>query len=184
MARAKRRNRFADDGAEIENEIGNGEELEGAEEGADEAQHAVHETAREAVDMGHRTLRQIQHNAFDAFDLFGGPMARLMDQNWAIFQKMMHAMREESLEFVNRRLEQTSHTIESSRDCDGISDLLAVQQDWMITFARDYAEQTRRFAELMRDVAENGTSNFPHASSGIAERGHHAVEEETRHAAA
>jgi len=179
MARAKRRNRFAEDGTEIENEIEGGEELEAAEE----MEHAARDTAHEAADMGQRTLHRMQHSPFDPFDVFGGSMARLMDQNWSILQKMMHVMREESLEFVNRRLEQTSHAIESTRDCDGISDLLAVQQEWMVNFARDYAEQTKRFAELMRDVAENGTSNFSHAGSEVAERGRHAVEEETRHAA-
>ena len=183
MAKAKRRNRFAEDGTEVENGFESGEELEGAEAGAEEIEHALHDTVGEAADVGHRTFQQIQHNAFDAFDIFSGPMARLVDQNWTIFQKMMHAMREESLDFVNRRLEQTSHAIESSRGCDGITNLLAVQQEWMINCARDYVEQTQRFAELVRDVAGNGTSNLSHASWEVTERGRHAVEEETRHAA-
>jgi hypothetical protein len=184
MARAKRRNRFAEDGTEIENEIEGGEELEGAEEGAEETEHAARAAAHDAADLGQRTLHRMQHSPFDPFDVFGGPMARLMDQNWSVFQKMMHVMREESLEFVNRRLEQTNHAFESTRGCDGISDLLAVQQEWIVNFARDYAEQTKRFAELMRDVAENGTTNLSHASSEVAERGRHAAEEQTHHAAA
>lgn len=176
MARAKRRNQYSEDGSEIENEIESSEEMDGAEE----MQHAAHE----ASDAGQRTLRRMQHSPFDAFDVFGGPMTRLMEQNWSIFQKMMHAMREESLHFVNRRLEQTTHAIESSKDCDGISDLLAVQQEWMVNFTRDYAEQTKRFAELMRDLAEDGTANLSHAASEVGERGRNAVEEESRHPAA
>ncbi|HEX4158720.1 MAG TPA: phasin family protein [Rhizomicrobium sp.] len=176
MARAKRRNQYSDDGSEIENEVETGEEMDGAEE----MQHAAHE----AAEVGQRTLHRIQHNSFEAFDVFGGPMARLMEQNWSIFQKMMHAMREESLHFVNRRLEQTTQAIESSKDCDGISDLLAVQQEWMVNLARDYAEQTKRFAELVRDLAEDGTANLSHAASEVSERGRNVVEEESRHAAA
>jgi hypothetical protein len=176
MARAKRRNHSSDDGSEIESEIGSGEEMEGAED----LEHAAHETA----DAGQRMLRRMQHSPFDPFDVFGGPMARLMDQNWSIFQKMMHVMREESLHFVNRRLEQTSHAIESSRDCDRISDLLAVQQEWVVNFTRDYAEQTKRFAERMRDLAEDGTANLSHAASEVSERGRNAVAEESRRAAA
>lgn len=159
------------------------ESAEGAEgtKGEDEKmEHAAHEMGSTA---GHEA-RRMQHNLLIPFDVFGEPMARLMDQNWSMFQKMMHAMREESLEFVNRRLEQTSHAIESSRDCDGISDLLAVQQDWMINLARDYAEQTKRFAELMRNMTENGTANVSHAASDVAERGHRAMEEQSNHAAA
>jgi hypothetical protein len=167
MARAKqRRNRFVDNGTEVEN-------------GEEELEHAAHETA----DIGRRAFQRMQQSPFNPLDLFGGPMTRLMDQNWSIFQKLMHVMREESLEFVNRRLEQTSHAIESSRECDGIPGLFAVQQEWMIGLARDYAEQTKRFAEKMRDLAEDGTSNVRHAATEVAERGHNAVEEETRHAA-
>jgi hypothetical protein len=172
MARAKRRNGYSPNGRQTENEIEN-EEMEGADA-----------TAHETADLGRRALREMQQSPFNPLDLFGAPMARLMDQNWTIFQKMMHVMREESLEFVNRRLEQTSQAIKSSRDCDGISDLLVVQQEWMVNLARDYAEQTKRFAEAMRDLAEDGTSNLSHAASDIAERGRNAVEEETTHAAA
>ncbi len=183
MARAKRRNRFADDGAEIDNEIENGEEMESLDEGAEDMEHVAREAVHEAADMGRRTMRRMQHGAFDAFDLFSGPMARLMEQNWSIFQKTMHVMREESLHFVNRRLEQTSHAIESSRECEGVSGLLAVQQEWMLNFARDYAEQTKRFAELMREATESGASNLTHAGSEVAARGRHAVEKEASHAA-
>jgi gas vesicle protein len=149
-------------------------------EGAEGIKHAAHETA----DLGRRALREMQQSPFNPLDLFGGPMARLMDQNWAIFQKLMHVMREESFEFVNRRLEQTSHAIDSSRECSGISDLIAVQQEWMVNLARDYAEQTKRIAEAMQDLAEDGTSNVSNAASEVADRSRSAVEHETERAAA
>ena len=93
MAKAKRRTRYADDGSEIEN--GNDMEVGvmNGEEGAEELEHAAHETA----DMGRQAFRRIQQSALEPFEVFGTPMARLMDQNWSIFQKMMHVMREESL---------------------------------------------------------------------------------------
>jgi hypothetical protein len=179
MARAKRRaNRADNDQSEFENELEN--EIENGEENAEEMGEAMRE-------MGNATQRQFRHaqnTAVESLDLFGGPMVRLMDQNWQIFQKLMHAVREESLDFVNRRLEQTSHAIENSRDADGLSGLLAVQQEWMAGFARDYVEQTKRFGELVRDLAQDGTANVSHAATEIAERGRETVEEETRHAAA
>ncbi|MGH6876273.1 MAG: hypothetical protein ACREHV_02720 [Rhizomicrobium sp.] len=141
------------------------------------------ETA-DTAEGARRQARRMQRTAFDAFDVFSGPMARLMDQNWSMFHRVVHAMQEESLHFVNRRLEHTSHAIESSRDCEGISGLLAIQQEWMVEFARDYAQQTKRFAELMRDLAEDGTSNFTNVSSEIVERGRSEAEDEGRRAAA
>ena len=87
-------------------------------------------------------------------------MARVMEHNRTMLQKMMHAVQEESLKFVNRRLEHTSHAIENSRDCQGVSDLLAIQQEWILDFARDYAGHTRRFAELMGELAEDGSTSL------------------------
>ena len=172
MARAKRRNQYSDD----ENEMERGRETGGIED--------QELAADEVAGAARHQFRRLQHGAFDRLDIFGGPMARLMDQNWSMLQKMMHAMREESLHFVNRRLEHTNHAIESSRDCDRISDLLAIQQEWVVGLAQDYAEQTKRFAELMHDLAEDGTSNLSNAASDIANRGRNFVEEETRRAAA
>jgi hypothetical protein len=118
--------------------------------------------------------------AMEAIDVFNGPMAKMVDQNRAIFQKMLRAMQEESLRFVNRRLEHTSRVIENSRDCQGVSGVMAVQQEWLIDIARDYAEQTKRFAELMRELAEDGTAGLAEAAVGVAER----VRRESEHQSA
>jgi len=183
MARAKRRaHRLHNDASEMDNEVENelDNEIENGEEGAEE----MGETMQEMGNIARKQFRHVQHNAVESLDVFSGPMARLMDHNWSMFQKMMQAVREESFGFVNRRLEQTSQAIENSRDCNGLSDIFAIQQEWMVNFARDYAEQTKRFAELVRDLAEDGTSNLTHATSEVAERGRDAVEEEVQHAAA
>ncbi|HEX3667401.1 MAG TPA: phasin family protein [Rhizomicrobium sp.] len=175
MARAKRQTHHSGNHFRARHESEH--EIENESEEMENAAQEIGSAAREQ-------FRRMQHNGFGALDVFGGPMARLMDQNWSMFQKMMHAMREESLEFVNRRLEQTSQAIESSRDCDGVTDLLAVQQDWVVNFARDYAEQTKRFAELVRDIAEDGTARVSRAASEVAERGRDAVDDESHRAAA
>ena len=149
------------------------------EKGVEEMKNATQGAAASAQ----RQFRRMQRNPLDPLDLFGGPMARMMDQNWSMFQKMMHLMREESLHFVNRRLEQTSHALESSRDCEGLTDLIAIQQEWMVSFARDYAEQTKRMAEVMRELAEDGTSQFTQAASEVGERSRSAAAEQSRRAA-
>ncbi|HEY3637997.1 MAG TPA: hypothetical protein VGK90_07565 [Rhizomicrobium sp.] len=162
MARAKRRHRYSDD----ENEI------EMAEQDAGEE---VEHVARETADTARRQFQRFERSAF-SLDIFGSPMARLMDHNWSMFQKIMHAMREESFQFVNRRLDQTTQAIESSRESGGISNLLAIQQEWIVNFVEDYAEQTKRFAEMVRDLAEEETSNISRTASEVTERGREAVE--------
>jgi len=136
----------------------------------------------EMLSTARRHADRMQRSALAAFDVFGSPMARAMEQNRAIFQKMVQAVQEESLKFVNRRLEHTSQAIESSRDFQGLAGLMAVQQGWMLDFARDYADQTKRFADLMRELAEDGTANLSEASSAIVESTE--AETERHHAAA
>lgn len=135
------------------------------------SEHAE-KAARRAVE---ETAHQTSTAALAAFDAFNAPFAKVMDQNRLIFQKMLHAMQEESLRFVNRRLEHTSHAIESSRDCQGLSGLMAVQQEFLMDLARDYADQTRRFADLVRELAEDGTSGFTEAANAMSEPIRHAV---------
>jgi hypothetical protein len=118
---------------------------------------------------GHRMAEEVSERAsgasLAAFDAVNGPLAKVLDQNRMIFQKMMHAMHEESLRFVNRRLEHTGHAIQSSRDCQGMMGLVAVQQEFLMDLARDYADQTRRFAELVRELAEDGTQGMADVAS-------------------
>lgn len=144
----------------------------------------MEEGTQEAMDRAARQAHRMQRTALDSFDMLNVPMTRLMDQNWSMFQKTLQVMQAESLSFMNRRLEHTSHAIENSRDCEGISGLLAIQQEWMVDFARDYAEQTRRLTELMRDLAENGASNVSSATSEMADHGRDEAEDEHRRAAA
>lgn len=127
---------------------------------------AAAEQGRKAAD---ETTQRASFAALTAFDAFNKPMAKVMDQNRLIFQKMLHAMQEESLRFVNRRLECTSRAIEHSRECHGVTGLIAVQQEFVMDIARDYAEQTRRFADLVRELAEDGTAQLSEVAYAVTE---------------
>ncbi len=144
----------------------------------------VEERTEETMERTGRQANRMQRGALDVFDMLNGSMARLMDQNWSMFQKTMQAMQAESLHFMNRRLDHASHALETGRDCEGISGLLAIQQEWMVDFARDYAEQTKRLAELMRDLAEDGASSLSGATSEFAGRAQNRAEHEHHRAAA
>jgi hypothetical protein len=109
-------------------------------------------------------------SAFNAFDIFSGPMARIMDHNWSLFQKTVQTMQEESLRFFNRRLEHTSHVMENSRDFQGVSGLMQLQHEWMLDLARDCSEQATRFADRIRDLAADSTERFAEESAEVLER--------------
>ncbi|HEY1614735.1 MAG TPA: phasin family protein [Rhizomicrobium sp.] len=131
------------------------------DETMDEMQDGVEEAGDEALRVTHRAAGA----ALEAFDLFGAPMVRLLDHNRTLFQKMMQAMQEESLRFVNRRLERTGRALESTRDCRSVTGLMAVQNTWLLDFARDYSEQTTRVAEIMRGTTEESANAASEASA-------------------
>ena len=132
--------------------------------------------AERIVSTGREQIGRMQRSARSAFDIFSGPMARIMDQNFSLFQKTVQAMQEESLRFFNRRLEHTSHVIENSRDFQGVSGLMQLQQEWLMDCARDYSEQATRFAQLMREMAVDSTERLAEASLEAMERGESELE--------
>ena len=150
------------------------------------ARHAPHghghengrQDAERMVTVGRERIDHMQKSARSAFDVFSGPMARVMDHNFSLFQKTMQAMQEESLNFFNRRLEHTTHIIENSRDFQGVSGLMQLQQEWVLELARDYSEQATRFAQLMRDIAVDSTERFAEASTEAMERAETEIEDE------
>lgn len=115
-------------------------------------------------------MRKRAKSALDAFGMFSGPMARIMNHNLSLFGKTVLAMQDESLRFFNRRLEHTSNILENSRDFHGVSGLMQLHQEWLVDCARDYSEQATRFAQLMRELATDSAERFAEAS-GALERG-------------
>ncbi|HUO92198.1 MAG TPA: phasin family protein [Rhizomicrobium sp.] len=104
--------------------------------------------------------------ARDAFTTVNNSMMKAMDQNRAIVQNLMKAMQEESLRFMNTRLEHTSRAFEKGRECQGLSQFIALQQDWLMDAARDYAELNKRFSEVLQEVTEQTAD---HANEMIAD---------------
>lgn len=135
-----------------------------------------HENGGHNARHGQDQIGRMQRSARSAFDVLSGPMARIMDHNFSLFQKTVQTMQEESLRFFNRRLEHASHIMENSRDFQGVSGLLHLQQEWMLDLARDCSEQATRFAHLMREIAVDSTEHFTEASSEVLKRGESELE--------
>jgi hypothetical protein len=91
---------------------------------------------------------------------FNDSFMKVMERNRCIMEKMLLAVQEESLRFVNLRMEHTGKAIQHARDCQGLTGLVAVQHDWLVDVARDYAEEGRRFGDVMRDIAAESANGF------------------------
>ncbi|HTW36092.1 MAG TPA: hypothetical protein VMD53_15845 [Rhizomicrobium sp.] len=105
-------------------------------------------------------------HARDTFTTVNNSLMKALDQNRLITQNLMKAVQEESLRFMNTRLEHTSRAVEKSRECQGISQLIMLQHDWLMDIARDYAELNKRFGEVLHEMTEQTAD---HASDLVAD---------------
>jgi hypothetical protein len=121
---------------------------------------------------------ELANGASATFHAVNESFVKMWEHNRGMFEKMLLAMQEESLRFVNLRLEHTSKAIQSTRECHGLTGLLSVQHDWLVDIARDYAEESRRFGDVMRDIAQEGTNGLADVAAPIRR-----VEENARAAA-
>ena len=117
------------------------------------------------------------------WNLLDGPFAKLLEHNRTMAEQTLKTLQEESLRFMNLRLEHTTKAIEESRECSGLPSLLAVQRGWFTSFAHDYFEQSRRFADVLREIAERSTSALSETAAAPTHLRIHKNEHGERHAA-
>jgi hypothetical protein len=130
----------------------------------------------------------------DTFSTFNGSFVRMLDWNRSMFEKTWRATHEESLRFINRRLEHNARALEGFKDIQGVSGLFAAEQDWLVDAARDYVETGEkirgRLFELasttVQAAAEHGRTaaeSFRASANEVADKAHRAVENTQRQAA-
>lgn len=106
------------------------------------------------TDTMEETASSMTDGAHDALAAVSNSMIKAIDQNRVIAQNFLRAMQEESLRFMNARIEHTSQTFERSRECQGISAFIALQHDWLMEMAHDYAELNKRCGDLFSGITE------------------------------
>ena len=131
---------------------------------------------RKMTDTIEEAASTMTDHARDTFKTVNNSVVKALEQNRVITQNLMKAMQEESLRFMNMRLEHTSRSFEKSRECQGISQLIALQHDWLMDIARDYAELKKRFGEVLHEMTEQTAE---HASDIVADASRAAQKAET-----
>jgi hypothetical protein len=112
---------------------------------------------RQGIGAKKETYTEQEGNgAQQMFAGFNQAFVKMFDQNRSMVQHLMQAMQEESMRFMNTRIEHTSQALERSRECQGLAGFFTVQQDWLADMAHDYAEFNKRCGELFQETAEHG----------------------------
>ena len=121
---------------------------------------------RKMTDKMEDAASSMTDHARDAFATVNSSLIKAIDQNRAITQNLLKAVQDESLRFMNMRLEHTSRAFEKSRECQGLSQFISLQHDWLMDVARDYAELNKRFGEVFHEMTEQSVE---HASDMVAD---------------
>jgi ElaB/YqjD/DUF883 family membrane-anchored ribosome-binding protein len=85
----------------------------------------------------------------------GQTMARSAESGRALVEEMSVFAKDESLRFVNLRLERNGALMDRLQNCPGIPGLIGAQQEWLRDLMQDYAGQGMRLMGALRDVSRN-----------------------------
>ena len=107
----------------------------------------------------------------------GQSLAQTAESATALVKEMTLFAKDESLRFVNLRLERNGAALDRLQNCQGIPGLIGVQQEWLRDLLQDYTGQSMRWVGslrgLTRNVMEKATQN---AADGIDRMQHQAGE--------
>ena len=93
----------------------------------------------------------------------GQSLAQTAESGRALVEEMTLFAKDESLRFVNLRLERNGAALDRLQNCQGIPGLIGVQQEWLRDLLQDYTGQSMRWIGalrgLTRNVMEKATEN-------------------------
>jgi Phasin protein len=104
---------------------------------------------------------------FGTFAVFNGSVMNAMNHSRSTFEQSLRAFHEETLRFINRRLEENANAIESCQECESLADLLAVQQKWLTRAALDLYDESVHMGETMQRLLTDGMGDT--AGTGVSE---------------
>jgi hypothetical protein len=99
-------------------------------------------------------------------------LAHTAESQRALLTEMATFAKDESLRFVNLRLERHGEVLEKLQTAQGLGGVIGVQQEWLRDLLSDYAGQQTRFAGAFRGVAHTIAANVTDAASETVDRMH------------
>ena len=90
-----------------------------------------------------------------AISQLGETMAQTAESHRILAKEMTAFAKDESLRFMNLRLERNGQALDRLQNCHGIPGLIGVQQEWLRDLLQDYTNQSMRLMSAMRGVTKN-----------------------------
>lgn len=101
----------------------------------------------------------------NAVSQLGESLAQTAQSQRVLLQDMTHFAKEESLRFMNLRLERNGSALDKLQHCQGLPGLLGVQQEWLRDLVQDYMSQNMRLAGAFRGMVQNVVASAAQTAS-------------------
>lgn len=129
-------------------------------------------------------------SAAEAMSHFHRVFAAAMNNNRVLFEGLTAQLRDESMRFVDLRLDRTRQAMENLGECRGLPGLLAVQQGWMTDMMQDFTAQGLRYSELfsqslgrVQDESEHQAEEMTQAAQPVMDEAQETAQETMKNAA-
>jgi hypothetical protein len=100
----------------------------------------------------------VQPDPAQAISHLGESLTQTAESQRLLAKQASDFAKDESLRFVNLRLERNGAALDKLQHCAGLPGLIGVQQEWMRDFLQDYTSQSMRLMGAMRGLTQNALS--------------------------
>jgi hypothetical protein len=101
--------------------------------------------------MTHRESNVTRSNAIA--ETLARSFEQALEQQRSLWEQVSHFARDESYRFGSRQLEHAGHALEELHGSQGVAGMMNAQQDWLRKLTQDYADQSIRYSEMLRDLS-------------------------------
>jgi hypothetical protein len=115
--------------------------------------------------------------AFQAMSNFNQVFAEALDRNRAFAMGFAGLLRDESVHFVNLRLDRAHRAMEQLNECKGLPGLLGLQQAWISDWIADATAQGQRFSEFLSQGMNRMQEEVVRLADSVVEAVEPAMEE-------
>jgi hypothetical protein len=103
----------------------------------------------------------------------GQSLAQTAESGRALVEGMGVFAKDESLRFVNLRLERNGAALDRLQNCAGLPGLIGVQQEWLRDFLQDYSSQSMRWMGAWRGLTRNAMAKAAESAADNIDRMQH-----------
>jgi methyl-accepting chemotaxis protein len=78
-----------------------------------------------------------------------------LQQQRSLWEQVNRFARDESYRIGSRQLEHANQALENMHKSQGMTGMVQAHQDWLRKLVQDYADQSIRYSEMLRDLSSN-----------------------------